>query len=43
MLVAPLLSAWLAPASAQVRDINDAINKAGRQRMLSQRLAKAYV
>ncbi|MBK9135043.1 MAG: type IV pili methyl-accepting chemotaxis transducer N-terminal domain-containing protein [Betaproteobacteria bacterium] len=43
MLVAPLLSAWLAPASAQVRDINDAINKAGRQRMLSQRMAKAYV
>ena len=27
---------------AQVRDINDAINKAGRQRMLSQRMAKSY-
>lgn len=27
---------------AQVLDVNDAINKAGRQRMLSQRLAKAY-
>ena len=30
-------------AQAQVRDINDAINKAGRQRMLSQRVAKAYL
>ncbi|MFO1217860.1 MAG: type IV pili methyl-accepting chemotaxis transducer N-terminal domain-containing protein [Burkholderiaceae bacterium] len=30
-------------AAAQVRDINDAINKAGRQRMLSQRVAKAYL
>ena len=28
---------------AQVTNINDAINKAGRQRMLSQRLAKAYL
>src|SRR5262245_38897749 len=28
---------------AQVQDINDAINKAGRQRMLSQRCAKAYL
>jgi len=28
---------------AQVRDLNDAINKAGRQRMLSQRMAKAYL
>ncbi len=28
---------------AQVRDINDAINKAGRQRMLSQRMMKAYL
>jgi hypothetical protein len=27
---------------AQVADINDAINKAGRQRMLSQRMAKSY-
>ncbi len=31
------------PAWAQVSDINDAINKAGRQRMLSQRVAKAYL
>ncbi|MDO5690909.1 MAG: type IV pili methyl-accepting chemotaxis transducer N-terminal domain-containing protein [Pseudomonadota bacterium] len=31
------------PAWAQVKDLNDAINKAGRQRMLSQRTAKAYL
>lgn len=31
------------PALAQVADINDAINKAGRQRMLSQRISKAYL
>jgi Type IV pili methyl-accepting chemotaxis transducer N-term len=30
-------------AQAQVKDINDAINKAGRQRMLSQRMAKAWL
>lgn len=30
-------------ALAQVADINDAINKAGRQRMLSQRISKAYL
>ncbi|MDE2440420.1 MAG: type IV pili methyl-accepting chemotaxis transducer N-terminal domain-containing protein, partial [Betaproteobacteria bacterium] len=29
-------------AQAQISDINAAINKAGRQRMLSQRMAKAY-
>jgi hypothetical protein len=28
---------------AQITDLNDAINKAGRQRMLSQRMAKAYL
>ncbi|HJV69960.1 type IV pili methyl-accepting chemotaxis transducer N-terminal domain-containing protein, partial [Ideonella sp.] len=28
---------------AQVHDINDAINKAGRQRMLCQRMAKSYL
>jgi hypothetical protein len=28
---------------AQISDINSAINKAGRQRMLSQRMAKAYL
>lgn len=31
------------PAWAQVKDLNDAINKAGRQRMLSQRAANAYM
>jgi hypothetical protein len=30
-------------AGAQVADLNDAINKAGRQRMLSQRMAKSYL
>ena len=30
-------------ALSQVIDINDAINKAGRQRMLSQRAAKSYM
>jgi hypothetical protein len=30
-------------ALAQVRDLNDAINKAGRQRMLSQRMVKAWL
>ncbi|MGJ7498713.1 type IV pili methyl-accepting chemotaxis transducer N-terminal domain-containing protein [Variovorax sp. RT4R15] len=30
-------------ARAQVSDLNDAINKAGRQRMLSQRASKAYL
>ncbi len=29
-------------AMAQIADLNSAINKAGRQRMLSQRMAKAY-
>ena len=36
-------SGWGAlPAQSQVVDLNDAINKAGRQRMLSQRMAKSY-
>lgn len=39
--------AWAASSTlvtqAQVTDLNDAINKAGRQRMLSQRMAKAYL
>jgi nitrate/nitrite-specific signal transduction histidine kinase len=39
--------AWAASSSlvatAQVADIGDAINKAGRQRMLAQRMAKAYL
>lgn len=33
----------LADASAQVTSLADAINKAGRQRMLSQRMAKAWL
>lgn len=35
---APWASVW-----AQIGDLGDAINKAGRQRMLSQRMAKAYL
>jgi hypothetical protein len=37
-----LIVAW-GSASAQILDVNSAINKAGRQRMLSQRIAKAYL
>ncbi len=33
----------LGTAHAGVRDLNDAINKAGRQRMLSQRMGKAWL
>jgi hypothetical protein len=40
---ATLASSLALPALAQPQDLNDAINKAGRQRMLSQRLAKAYL
>ena len=36
------LALTVTEASAQISDINAAINKAGRQRMLSQRMAKAY-
>ena len=36
------LLAAAAQAGAQISDINAAVNKAGRQRMLSQRLAKNY-
>lgn len=38
-----LSSGVILPASAQVSNLSDAINKAGRQRMLAQRLAKAYL
>jgi hypothetical protein len=31
------------PAQAQINSLNEAINKAGRQRMLSQRMAKAWL
>ena len=39
------LAAGMLPTAAmpQVIDVNDAINKAGRQRMLSQRAAKSYM
>lgn len=38
-----LLSGYDNSAMAEISDINSAINKAGRQRMLSQRMAKAYL
>ncbi len=38
-----LLGAASFGAQSEVQDINDAINKAGRQRMLSQRMAKAWL
>lgn len=38
-----LLMALGSPAQAQIADMNSAINKAGRQRMLSQRMASAYL
>jgi nitrate/nitrite-specific signal transduction histidine kinase len=38
-----LASATPLGLQAQVLDVNDAINKAGRQRMLSQRMAKAWL
>jgi nitrate/nitrite-specific signal transduction histidine kinase len=37
-----LLVSFSGFAQAQIADINSAINKAGRERMLSQRMAKAY-
>ena len=42
LLFAGILSIAGNDALAQISDINVAINKAGRQRMLSQRMAKAY-
>jgi hypothetical protein len=38
-----VLGGVLSPARAQVADLSDAINKAGRQRMLSQRMGKAWL
>lgn len=38
-----LLSVGGITAYAQITDLNDAINKAGRQRMLSQRMSKAWL
>jgi hypothetical protein len=44
VLGASPVSLWFGPlAQAQVLDLPDAINKAGRQRMLSQRMAKAWL
>ena len=40
---ATLLGLHALPTLAQVRDLSDAINKAGQQRALSQRLSKAWV
>jgi hypothetical protein len=43
LIVCSILAlAFSGPASAETLTINAAINKAGRQRMLSQRMAKAY-
>ena len=43
--IALLVSMFVFPGAvdAQISDINDAINKAGRERMLSQRIAKSYL
>ncbi|TXH87165.1 MAG: hypothetical protein E6Q78_15535 [Rhodoferax sp.] len=38
-----MCAALALPVHAQVTDFSDAINKAGRQRMLSQRMVKAYL
>jgi nitrate/nitrite-specific signal transduction histidine kinase len=43
LLHAMPLACLATTAHTQVRDLNDAINKAGRQRMLSQRMAKSYM
>ncbi|MEY4882166.1 MAG: hypothetical protein RIS34_20 [Pseudomonadota bacterium] len=43
LAVAGACTLGLPPARAQVMNLNDAINKAGRQRMLSQRLGKAWL
>jgi hypothetical protein len=40
---AALIGVAALPSIAQVQDLNDAINRAGRQRMLSQRMAKAWL
>lgn len=42
LLLAALLAMTGGEALAQIHDLNSAINKAGRQRMLSQRMAKVY-
>lgn len=40
---APLWAGMARPVVAQVTNLSDAINQAGRQRMLSQRMAKAWL
>lgn len=42
IVLALLLGAFCFSVHAEIGDLNAAINKAGRQRMLSQRMAKAY-
>ncbi len=42
LLLALVLCVFGGEALAQINDVNSAINKAGRQRMLSQRMAKVY-
>ena len=42
-LLAATIGLGLMPAFAQISDLGDAINKAGRQRMLSQRMGKAWL
>jgi hypothetical protein len=43
MILAAATAATTTGAQAQVIDLSDAINKAGRQRMLSQRMGKAWL
>ena len=43
LAISPLLGMLGGHAHAQVSDLSDAINKAGRQRMLSQRMSKAWL
>lgn len=43
LMVLVCATIWAHAASAQITDVNSAINKAGRQRMLSQRMAKAFI
>jgi nitrate/nitrite-specific signal transduction histidine kinase len=42
LLLALILGVFGGDALAQINDVNSAINKAGRQRMLAQRMAKVY-
>jgi nitrate/nitrite-specific signal transduction histidine kinase len=42
-LIPSTIMGYSISANAQILNLNDAINKAGRQRMLSQRMAKSYI